>query len=459
MPTWCHMFNSTLIRAARVWFDELPPESINGYKGLKAAFVSYFMQQKKYVKDPVEIHNIKQRDGETIEDFMECFKVETGRMKGAPECMRISGFMHWVNNPELTKCLNEHVPKTMEEMMTITNAFIRGEAVAASEKKGHLSWESQDHFKRQATERKSDFRSQPREGRGSSRFPPLIKTPKEILATEAGKFKPPPPMVTPVEKRSSNKFCDFHNDKEHSTDECMQLKKQIEELVRASKLSHLIKEIKQGRDQIKNEKKKASTKDKSLAIYMIRQWQRMTRQKLTQSFAYDSEITFPPLADSDGTEGPLVIEAEIGGHMIHHIYIDEGSSMEILYEHCFNQFRPEIKSQMVSTRTGIMREVYYHDWLSNLVMVKKHDGSWRMCVDFTDLNKACPQDCYPLTEIDWKIKSLCSYPFKCFLDAYKGYHQIQMTESDEEKTAFHTSQGVYCYTKMPFGLKNADVTY
>nr|GFB23771.1 reverse transcriptase domain-containing protein [Tanacetum cinerariifolium] len=77
---------------------------------------------------------------------------------------------------------------------------------------------------------------------------------------------------------------------------------------------------------------------------------------------------------------------------------------------------------------GIMREVYYHDWLSNPVMVKKHDGSWRMCVDFTDLNRAC-------------------------------YHQIQLAEVDEEKTAFHTGQRVYCYTKMPFGLKNADATY
>nr|GFB21329.1 reverse transcriptase domain-containing protein [Tanacetum cinerariifolium] len=108
---------------------------------------------------------------------------------------------------------------------------------------------------------------------------------------------------------------------------------------------------------------------------------------------------------------------------------------------------------------GIMREVYYHDWLSNPVMVKKHDGSWRMCVDFTDLNRACPQDCYPLLEIDWKVESLCGYPFKFFLDAYKGYRQIQLAEADEEKTAFHTGQGVYCYTKMPFGLKNADATY
>ncbi|GKC27874.1 reverse transcriptase domain-containing protein [Tanacetum coccineum] len=73
--------------ATRVWFDELLAESIDRYKDLKEAFLSYFMQQKKYVKDPVEIHNIKQKEGETIEEFIERFKTETGRMKGAPECM------------------------------------------------------------------------------------------------------------------------------------------------------------------------------------------------------------------------------------------------------------------------------------------------------------------------------------------------------------------------------------
>ncbi|GJU46675.1 reverse transcriptase domain-containing protein [Tanacetum coccineum] len=82
---------------------------------------------------------------------------------------------------------------------------------------------------------------------------------------------------------------------------------------------------------------------------------------------------------------------------------------------------------------GIMKEVHYHDRLSNPVMVKMHDDSWRMCVDFKDLNKACPKDGYPLPEIDWK--------------------------EDEEKTAFITSQGIFCYTKMPFGLRNAGATY
>nr|GEU57137.1 reverse transcriptase domain-containing protein [Tanacetum cinerariifolium] len=211
-------------RAARVWFD----------KDMKAAFLSYFMQQKKYVKDPVEIHNIKQRDKETLEDFMKRFKIETG-----------------------------------------------------------------------------------------------------------------------LEKRNNNKFCDFHNDKGHSTDECMQLKKQIEELVRAGKLSHLIKEIKQGWEQPKIGRKEAAAKDKPTTIYMVRSWQRTVKQKVTQSFEQGKEITFPPLTTSNGTEGPLVIEAEISGHIIHHMYIDGGSSMEILYEHCFNRFRPEIKSQMVTATTSL----------------------------------------------------------------------------------------------------------
>ncbi|GJY27444.1 hypothetical protein Tco_0403211, partial [Tanacetum coccineum] len=89
---------------------------------------------------------------------------------------------------------------------------------------------------------------------------------------------------------------------------------------------------------------------------------------------------------------------------------------------------------------GIMKEVHYHSWLSNLVMVKKYDDSWRMYVDFKDLNKACPKDGYSLPEKDWKVESLCGFPFKCFLDAYKGYHQIKMAKEDEEKTSFITSQ-------------------
>nr|GEV88459.1 reverse transcriptase domain-containing protein [Tanacetum cinerariifolium] len=408
---------------------------------------------KKYAKDPVEIHNIKQRDGETLEDFMERFKIEIGRMKGAPECIQIFGFMHGINNPELTKRLNEHVPRTMEEMMIATTAFIRRKAAAANKKKGHM-------------------------------------TPKEVLAAEANKFQPPPPMVTLVEKRNGNKFCDFHNDKWHSTDECMQLKKQIEELVRAGKLSHLIKEIKQGREGKKQQLKTSPQR----------------------SIWFDHE-------------GPLVTEAEVGGHTIHRMYIDSGSSMEILYEHCFNRLRPDIKRQMVpattsltgfsgdttwplgqlkllavpstvhamlkfSTEEGIVtirssllipaecasvdtssvtpgekkaypanltvplhpnfpyQEVVVGGSLSDegrtelcsLLKMNLDIFAWQP-YDITGVPRSVVEhrlnDCYPLPEIDWKVESLNGYPFKCFLDAYKGYHQIQMAAADEKNSFPH----------------------
>ncbi|GKG15532.1 hypothetical protein Tco_0357855, partial [Tanacetum coccineum] len=103
-------------------------------------------------------------------------------------------------------------------------------------------------------------------------FTLLTKTPKEIFALEKGKFKTPPPMTTPVEKQNQAKFCEFHGEVGHTTDECMHLKKQIEEMLKAGKLSHLIKEIKQNsrKEQPKVAKKwETSGKDKALAILMV----------------------------------------------------------------------------------------------------------------------------------------------------------------------------------------------
>nr|GEU52146.1 hypothetical protein [Tanacetum cinerariifolium] len=296
-------------RAVRVWFDELPSESIYSYKNLKETFLAYFMQQKKYVKDPVEIHNIKQKDGETIKDFMKRFKMKTGRIR---------------------EPLN-----TMKEIMITTTVFTRGEAIAASKKKGRTSWRTHGQSKRHTSEKRYNFRGQPREGMGSSRFTPLTRTPKEILATEAGKFQPPPPMLTPVEKRSNNKFCDFHNDKGHSTDECMQLKKQIEE-----------------------------------------------------------KITFPSLATSSGTEGPLVIEAKIDGHMIHRMYVDGGSLTEVLYEHCFNRLRPEVKNQMVPATTSLTgfsgETIWPLGQLRLLVTIEDVDHSTRAWMNFIIVRSLSP---------------------------------------------------------------------
>ena len=104
---------------------------------------------------------------------------------------------------------------------------------------------------------------------------------------------------------------------------------------------------------------------------------------------------------------------------------------------------------------GFIREVCYLDWLANVVLVKKANGKWRMCVDFMDLNKACSKDSFPLPRIDQLVDSTAGHKLLTFMDAFSGYNQIKMDEEDQEKTSFITSQGLYCYKVMPFGLKNA----
>jgi len=107
------------------------------------------------------------------------------------------------------------------------------------------------------------------------------------------------------------------------------------------------------------------------------------------------------------------------------------------------------------TMAEFIREVYYLDWLANVVMVKKTNGKWRMCVDFTDLNKTCPKDSYLLPHINQLVDSTMGHKLLSFMDAFLGNNQIRMDEVDQEKTSFITRQGLFCYKVMSFGLKNA----
>ncbi|XP_062019159.1 uncharacterized protein LOC133735742 [Rosa rugosa] len=108
---------------------------------------------------------------------------------------------------------------------------------------------------------------------------------------------------------------------------------------------------------------------------------------------------------------------------------------------------------------GFIRQVIYPQWISNLVMVKKASGKWRMCVDFKNLNKACPKDSFPLPRIDQLVDATAGHELLSMMDAFSGYNQIKMHPSDQECTTFTTDKGLYCYNVMPFGLKNTGATY
>ncbi|GJT81047.1 reverse transcriptase domain-containing protein [Tanacetum coccineum] len=303
----------------------------------------------------------------------------------------------------------------------------------------------------------------------------------------------------------------------------MHLKRQIEEMLKARKLSHLIKELKQsnGKYQAKVAKKgEAAGKDKPLAILMVQTGRKIAKQRITQTFSSGTMISFPPLGEEDETEGPMVIEAEVGGYLVHHMYVDGGASSEILYEHCDDEHSTSAWMDFMVVRShspyngiiggpgvrrikaipstthgmlkfpvtgstlteedrkklcGLLRQnLDIFAWKpADMTGVPRHIAGHRLNVregcfpvrqkkkgqasernkaiceeveklvnaDFKYLNKECPKDGYSLPEIDWKVEYLCEYPFKCFLDAYKGYHQIKMAKEDEEKTAYQNLHG------------------
>nr|GEV90441.1 reverse transcriptase domain-containing protein [Tanacetum cinerariifolium] len=412
---------------------------------------------EKCIKDPVKIHNIRQRDGESMEEFVRRYKIECSEVKGAPECMKISRFMHRITNPELIKRLHDKIPKSVDEMMRVTTIFLRGEVAASTRerKKSFSSWKQQEAGQKQNF-MKGGFQNQQRSKRRQDMFTFLTKTPKEIMALDKGKFKPHPPMTTLVEKRNASKFYEFHREVGHTTDECIHLKRQIEEMLKAGKLTHLIKKLKQsnGKDQEKAEKEGNLKKGKT---------------------------TSNTDGEEDGMEGPMIIKAEIGGHFvhcmtrnaaahnqvtkekiqvaIHHEYPEQtiaiGSSLtkegwkelccRLRRNHDIFAWKPSDMTGVLRhivehslyicegcppvrqkkrwkapernkaiyeeveklVDDGIMKEVHYHSWLSNPVLVKKAGRQLENMCGFQGLKKACLKDGYPLLEIDWKVESLC----------------------------------------------------
>ena len=98
-------------------------------------------------------------------------------------------------------------------------------------------------------------------------------------------------------------------------------------------------------------------------------------------------------------------------------------------------------------------------WVANIVPVLKKNGKIKVCIDFCDLNTACPKDEFLLPITDVMINNTCGFKRMSFMDDFSGYNQIKMYLDDEKHTSFRMLLGVYCYTIMPFGLKNAGATY
>ena len=119
-----------------------------------------------------------------------------------------------------------------------------------------------------------------------------------------------------------------------------------------------------------------------------------------------------------------------------------------------------VKDEVMKLKqAAAIKEVFYPKWLANTMVVRKKNGKWRVCVDFMDLNRACPKDPFPMPRIDQLVDATVGHFRMSFLDAFQGYHQIPLALEDQEKTVFVTPTGNYHYKVIPFGLKNVGSTY
>ena len=124
------------------------------------------------------------------------------------------------------------------------------------------------------------------------------------------------------------------------------------------------------------------------------------------------------------------------------------------------EWRKAVKEEVDKLlNANFIREVRFSTWLANIIMVKRFNNNWQMCTNYTNLNKACSKDAYPLPNIDRLVDGASGFQVLSFLDAYFGYNQIRIHPPDKDKTEFITEDANFCYRVMPFGLKNASATY
>ncbi|GJU97837.1 reverse transcriptase domain-containing protein [Tanacetum coccineum] len=182
----------------------------------------------------------------------------------------------------------------------------------------------------------------------------LIKCPKEILDTETQLQLPVPrPVANPLRTGDPDKYCDYHQDKGHHTNDCIQLRKQLEITLESGKLNHLMKDLRQrvGRGQGKN----PPPPPKVINMVGILSYKEKKRKDCEATETWmNTLITFPGVISDDASDEPLIIEAEVEGYLVRRVYVDEGSSVEVMFEHCYENLPAKVRARLRETRTDLV---------------------------------------------------------------------------------------------------------
>nr|GEX68356.1 hypothetical protein [Tanacetum cinerariifolium] len=202
-----------------------------------------------------------------------------------------------------------------------------------------------------------------------------------------------------------------------------------------------------------NQRNGSQGRNSAKVINMIREGGNHKRSFEEGRSGLTDELTFPTILWNQLTDEPIIIEGIIEGRNTscpgsNRSLSNYGKSIkkEALWE-CRHLER--VQGSKKELKEGMIRKVWHPVWVANTILVKLENGTWKVQVDYSILNKICAKDMYPFSEEREGLASIMGYQYKCFLRLLKEYSQIKMTEDDEENTGFHTEEGVYCFTHMP----------
>ncbi|GKV46151.1 hypothetical protein SLEP1_g53159 [Rubroshorea leprosula] len=622
----CKIFPSTLRGNARTWYYSLPPRSISSYTELASAFATKFSSRMLIRKTTIELMQVKQRDGESLKNYMSRFNDAVLEVNFFDQAVGIAAVISGLKHDKFRDSLIKHAATTFSEVNDRSLKFITVEEYALaqnspSSKNQNPEWRDDNPSRkrmRMVQNRGPVLTPPSRFGRPNSTppqqsagKPPVNWTPfnlprSQIFMQIKNKMdlRRPGPMRITTASRDHTRYCDFHQDHGHTTEQCNSLKSELESLAQKGMLNEYVQRAEQPRfvreqrpqpQGARNPPNRQgvgyqqtppplpppariihmitggleagglSSKQQKLYVREVKHQNRAQKRKIDDAEWKNQPITFTS-ADLDTvvtphndplevarhcyitsvtqpTKGkdktPEVIPQRIpdnqqvmGVEIIDNRPEDETRAApvedveEVLVDdrdpsrktQIGTRLSPEERAELIAflranndvfawtsadmpgiptsvcqhklstnslkkpvaqkrrlfggerlqaikeevtklLQAGFIRKVDYCEWVANPVLVKKANGKWRMCIDYTNLNNACPKDCYPMPSIDKLVEAASGNERLSLLDAYSGYHQVPMAPEDEEKTAFYAGDEIYCYVVMPFGLKNAGATY
>nr|GEW34378.1 reverse transcriptase domain-containing protein [Tanacetum cinerariifolium] len=350
MPTWCHMFNSSLTGSARVWFDDLPPDIVDSYDDLKKAFLANFLQQKMCIKDPIEILHIKQKEGESTKDFVQRFKNKNSARE-IPVLLRTtneaSALLKWKasldeqSQSRLSSWVGSNPCKnwmgigcsnaTANAQSVVTIIQIRNMSLIGTLL--HLDTSSLQNLVTLSLPFNTLFGNIPSNLVNMSQLQTLDLSHNNfsgVIPPEIGMLKYVSHLHlndNSLEGHIPDSIGNFtnltllylhDNNLEGHIPDSIEPETPLHRVELRSSLGLTFSNKSRTmispneKDQPKAAKKgEAFGKEKAMATLMVQPWQRVARQRITRSFSPDSKILFAPLEEEDGAEGPMLIKAKI----------------------------------------------------------------------------------------------------------------------------------------------------